>query len=84
MAVSIVKVPADFPAGWDLADKLPAGIDAAALLTAARPADGWVLPIPIVSSLPPVEAFVPAMLPEALRAYALDVLIGSGPSLLSR
>ena len=72
-AVSIVEVPADFPAGWDLADELPAGIDAAALLTAARPADGWEPPIPIVSSLPPVEAFVPEMLPEALRAYALDV-----------
>jgi hypothetical protein len=33
----------------------------------------WPKPLPIVSTLPPVEPFTPALLPEALRTYVSDV-----------
>jgi hypothetical protein len=33
----------------------------------------WPLPVPIKSSLPAVEPFVPELLPEALRGYVFDV-----------
>ena len=75
-SVRAVKLPSGLPEGWDLADNLPAGIgddDLAAILAAARPADGWEPPVPIVTSLPAVEPFVPEMLPEALRSYVFDV-----------
>lgn len=73
---SIVQVPADFPKGWDLADTLPSGVtsdEIRTMLASAKPAGGWGAPIPITSSLPAVEAFVPEMLPEALRGYVFDV-----------
>ncbi len=75
-SVSIIQVPTGFPKGWDLADPIPAGFtadDIARMLGAAKPAGGWEAPIPITSSLPPVEPFVPEMLPEAWRAYVFDV-----------
>ena len=75
-SVHVVKLPSGLPEGWDLADDLPAGIgddDLAAILAAAKPADGWEPPVPIVTSLPAVEPFVPEMLPEALRSYVFDV-----------
>ena len=35
--------------------------------------DVWRTPQPIASTLPPVEAFTPALLPKALRDYVMDV-----------
>lgn len=75
-AVAIVELPAGLPEGWDLADPIPAGFtadDMARLLVEAKPSGGWETPIPIKTSLPPVDPFAPEMLPEALRAYVLDV-----------
>jgi hypothetical protein len=75
-AVSVVSVPASFPNKWDLADPMPEGVTADVLtemLKQAAPSNGWPQPIPIASSLPAVEPFVPAMLPTALRAYVFDV-----------
>lgn len=73
---SVVQVPARFPHKWDLADPTPEGVshdDLTRMLDSAKPAGGWGKPIPITSSLPAVEAFVPEMLPEALRGYVFDV-----------
>lgn len=38
-----------------------------------QPFELWKTPEPISSSLPPVEAFVPGLLPPALRGYVFDV-----------
>lgn len=74
--VSIVHMASDFPTGWDLADPAPDGFtadDIARMLEAAKPTGDWEAPISIETSLPPVEVFVPEMLPEALRDYIFDV-----------
>ncbi|PYE88775.1 YfjI family protein [Phyllobacterium leguminum] len=42
-------------------------------LVREEPFELWKKPIPISSSLPPVEAFVPELLPAALRGYVFDV-----------
>jgi hypothetical protein len=34
---------------------------------------GWPEVVPITTTLPPVEPFIPALLPDSLRAYVLDV-----------
>lgn len=33
----------------------------------------WLAVLPITSTLPPVEPFIPEMLPEAIRSYVMDV-----------
>lgn len=35
--------------------------------------NGWSIPVPIKSTLPPVEKFIPELLPEAIRDYVMDV-----------
>ena len=75
-AVAVVSVPASFPHKWDLADQIPEGVTVDKLmemLEQAEPSNGWQRPVPIASSLPAVEPFVPEMLPAALRAYVFDV-----------
>ena len=82
-SVSVVSVPETWPEKWDLADALPegaSGADLARLIAGARPyaavtalRDGWEPPKPIAATLPPVEAFCPEMLPQALRRYVMDV-----------
>src|SRR5690606_11815434 len=60
--VAIVAGLAGLPEGWDLADPIPAGFtadDMARLLVEAKPSGGWEAPIPIKTSLPPVEPFAP-------------------------
>lgn len=74
--VRIIQVPTGFPKGWDLADPTPNGLapgDITRMLDTAKPAGEWEAPVTIETSLPPVEAFVPEMLPEALRSYVFDV-----------
>jgi hypothetical protein len=74
-----VIVPRTFPANWDLADATPAGVtdnDLSLLLVEAKPivaAECWPAVMPITSTLPPVEPFIPEMLPAAIRDYVLDV-----------
>lgn len=57
-SVSIVRLPANLPDGWDLGDDTPGGIDATALLTGAETAsesiDG---PIPLFPPMPPSAPF---------------------------
>jgi hypothetical protein len=82
-SVRVVQLPADLPEKWDLADELPPGVTDADLsrwLAEATPPSGseagqsdWSGPLPITTSLPPVEPFMPQLLPEALQAYVLDV-----------
>ena len=80
-SVRVVQIPDGWPPGWDLADPLPPGVteaDLAKMLAKAEPVtnvglDIWSTPIPIVSTLPPVESFTPAMLPRVLRDYVMDV-----------
>jgi hypothetical protein len=74
-------------AGWDVADAIEEGHEPkklrAAAVAAAQPftkstdgpvvATGWSAPMSIKSTLPPVEKFIPELLPDALRAYVLDV-----------
>jgi hypothetical protein len=74
-------------AGWDVANAIEEGHEPkklrAAAVAAARPftmstdgpvvATGWPAPVSIKSTLPPVEKFIPELLPDALRAYVLDV-----------
>ena len=80
-SVHTVSVPTTFPVGWDLADAPPAGItdsDLSLLLAEAKPivaAEGprWPAVMPITSTLPPVEPFIPELLPDAIRDYVLDV-----------
>lgn len=74
--VRIVSLPDGLPEGWDLADPVPAHLDEAALVAAlesARLSNGWEVPQPILSKLPPVEPFAPELLPPELRNYVLDV-----------
>ena len=35
--------------------------------------DGWPAPQPITSTLPPVEPFIPELLPDGIREYVMDV-----------
>jgi hypothetical protein len=80
-SVHSVVLPATFPAKWDLADARPAGVtvnDLSMLLAQAKPAVSvggarWPAVVPITSTLPPVEPFIPGLLPDSLRAYVLDV-----------
>ncbi len=77
----VVAIPPSMPPGWDLADPLPAGVtddDIARWLEGAKPYgqtadDGWPAVTPITSTLPPVEPFIPELLPEAIRDYVMDV-----------
>ena len=80
--VHIVMVPETFPRKRDLADALPAGAtdsDLDRLLAEAKPILGaeagphWPPITPIVSTLPPVEPFIPELLPDSIRDYVLDV-----------
>ena len=76
-----VLVPATFPANWDPADAPPADVtdsDLSLLLVEAKlitAAEGpcWPAVMPITSTLPPVEPFIPELLPDAIRDYVLDV-----------
>jgi Protein of unknown function (DUF3987)/Domain of unknown function (DUF6371) len=80
-SVNIVVLPATFPAKWDLADECPAGVtmnDLSLFLAQAKPlvavgGASWPAVAPITSTLPPVEPFIPGLLPDSLRAYVLDV-----------
>jgi hypothetical protein len=80
-SVQTVSVPPTFPDGWDLADTPPTGVtddDLSMLLPEAKPvmiADSlsWPAAMPITSTLPPVEPFIPELLPDAIREYVLDV-----------
>jgi hypothetical protein len=80
-SVHTVSVPTTFPVGWDLADAPPAGVkdsDLSLLLVEAKlilATEGprWPGVMPITSTLPPVERFIPELLPDAIRDYVLDV-----------
>ena len=80
-SVRVVQIPPRWPPCWDLADPLPPGVteaDLTELLAEAASvsnveSDAWRTPQPIASTLPPVEAFTPALLPKALRDYVMDV-----------
>jgi hypothetical protein len=78
-SIHIVTLPPSMPHGWDLADTVPPGMndaDVEHLLAMARSipvADSWPALMPISSTLPPVEAFIPELLPDAIRDYVLDV-----------
>ena len=80
-SVRVVQIPLRWPPCWDLADPLPPGVteaDLTELLAEAASvsnveSDAWRTPQPIASTLPPVEAFTPALLPKALRDYVMDV-----------
>ena len=80
-SVRVVQIPPRWPPCWDLADPLPPGVteaDLTELLAEAASvsnveSDVWRTPQPIASTLPPVEAFTPALLPKALRDYVMDV-----------
>jgi hypothetical protein len=72
-SVHVVKLPSGLPAGWDLADELPASIGEdklVAMLADAAPAfiDG---PIPILPPMPPAERFpIEALGPVLANAAA--------------
>ena len=82
-SVHTVSVPATFPVGWDLADAPPAGVkdsdlslllvEAKLILATATEGPRWPAVMPITSTLPPVEPFIPELLPDAIRDYVLDV-----------
>jgi hypothetical protein len=81
-SVHTVTVPETFPKKWDLADALPAGVtdsDLSRMLMEIRPifavTEGprWPPIMTITSTLPPVEPFIPELLPPAIRGYVLDV-----------
>lgn len=77
----VVALPPTFPAKWDLADERPAGVtesDLSLLLTQAKQvitASGsrWPAVLAMTSTLPPVEPFIPGLLPNSIRAYVMDV-----------
>jgi hypothetical protein len=68
-------------AQWDLADEFPTKVtthDLSALSEQAKlvPTGAracWPTMLPITSTLPPVELFIPGLLSDSLRAYVLDV-----------
>jgi hypothetical protein len=81
-SIHSVIVPATFPSNWDLSDALPTGVtdtDLSRLLAEAKPIVGaeggprWPPIMPITSTLPPVEPFMPELLPPVIRDYVLDV-----------
>ena len=80
-SVRTVSLPALVPIGWDLADPLPDGVSADDLSrtltenksTTVVEAPRWPAVIPIASTLPQVEKFIPQLLPEAIRDFVLDI-----------
>ena len=52
-----------------MADSLNRG----AMQLDAMPAESWPVPIPLPNALPPVQAFDPDLLPEALRGWVMDI-----------
>lgn len=79
ISTHVVAIPSSLPRGWDLADNVPPGInddDIDHLIAAARPAtitNGWPAVTSITSTLPPVEPFIPELLPDAIRDYVMDI-----------
>lgn len=75
----VVAIPPSLPQGWDLADNVPPSMsddDIGRLITTRRSAsfaDGWPAITPITSTLPPVEPFIPELLPDAIRDYVMDI-----------
>jgi hypothetical protein len=78
-STEVVAIPSTMPRGLDLADNVPPGLnddEISHLSAAARPAtitNGWPAVTSITSTLPPVEPFIPELLPEAIRDYVMDI-----------
>jgi hypothetical protein len=78
-SIRVVAIPSTMPRGWDLADNVPPAFNddnISHLIAAARPAtitNGWPAVTPITSTLPPVEPFIPELLPDAIRDYVMDI-----------
>ncbi len=81
-SIHSVVIPETFPSKWDLGDPLPAGMSdsdlsellvQAKLVLAAEEGPRWPPVMPIISTLPPVERFVPELLPAVIREYVLDI-----------